>query len=892
MSDINKQADLPQTPHAIYLKDYQAPAYWVDQVEMEFVLAAETTQVTTVLHIQRNDAVANAKTPLVLNGDQLSLVSLALDGQPLASTAYQVDAESLTIPNVPAKFILQTVVEIHPAQNTALEGLYASSRMLCTQCEAQGFRRITYFPDRPDVMSRFRVKLSADKQTYPVLLCNGNPVAQGDLDNGRHYVVWEDPSLKPSYLFALVAGDLKYIEDEFVTLSGRRVQLRLYTEAENIHKCDHAMASLKQAMAWDEQTYGREYDLDIYMIVAVNDFNMGAMENKGLNIFNASCVLASPETATDDDFYSIQSIIGHEYFHNWSGNRVTCRDWFQLSLKEGFTVFRDQEFSSDLNSRAVKRIDDVNVLRTHQFAEDSGPMAHPVRPDHYIEISNFYTVTVYNKGAEVVRMLRNLLGADGFRKGTDLYFQRHDGQAVTCDDFVKAMEDANAVNLHQFKNWYSQAGTPELNVRGEYDAGRKTYTLHIDQRTPVTPGQAEKQPFQIPVAVGLLDARGQDMPLHLSGQTGSGETGLVLDVHAPSQQFVFTDVPQAPVASVLRGFSAPVKVTMPRSEEELAFLLAHDSDAFNRWDAGQQLALQELQRQIKAHQANEPLPEPVALTEALRKAMTDIRIDKMLLSQILTLPSESYLADQMDVVDVDAIYHARLFTRRYLAQQLYPQFVGLYEQNSADKPYVFNSAEMARRALKSVCLSYLTETERTDEFERCYTQFRTANNMTDQQAALASLSQHATPLRLQALTEFYERWHSDAQVVDKWLGIQARSRLPETLDNVKALMQHPAFTLKNPNKVRALIGSFCRANPVRFHASDGSGYAFLTENVLALDKLNPQIAARLVQAIIRWQRFDEKRQALMQASLQQILETAGLSRDTYEVVARGLNKTQ
>jgi len=597
MGDINKQAELAQTPSAIYLKDYRAPAYWIDQVEMEFDLAAQTTRVTTLLHVRRNEDIADAATPFQLDGDQVKLLSLSIDGSPLAADAYSVESEGLTITRVPAQFQLESVCEISPAQNTALEGLYASSRMLCTQCEAQGFRRITYFPDRPDVMSRFRVRLIADKKTYPVLLCNGNPVEEGELDNGRHYVVWEDPSLKPSYLFALVAGDLKYIEDAFVTMSGRKVQLRLYTEAENIHKCDHAMASLKQAMSWDEQTYGREYDLDIYMIVAVNDFNMGAMENKGLNIFNASCVLASPQTATDDDFYNIQSIIGHEYFHNWSGNRVTCRDWFQLSLKEGFTVFRDQEFSSDLNSRAVKRIDDVNMLRTFQFAEDNGPMAHPVRPDHYIEISNFYTVTVYNKGAEVVRMLRNLLGADGFRQGTDLYFQRHDGQAVTCDDFVKAMEDANGVTLSQFKHWYSQAGTPELDIHGEYDAAGKTYRLHMAQRTLATPGQAQKQPFQIPVAVGLLDSEGRDMPLHLQGTDTANAGTLILDVHAASQQFVFADVPQAPVLSVLRGFTAPVKVNVQRSEEELAFLLAHDSDDFNRWDAGQQLAMQALLRQ-------------------------------------------------------------------------------------------------------------------------------------------------------------------------------------------------------------------------------------------------------------------------------------------------------
>jgi len=889
MSDINKQQEPTATPHAIRLEDYRAPAYWVDQVELEFELAAQLTRVSARLQVRRNLETATADTALVLDGQQLKLKSIAIDGRPLAPTEYELAADSLSIASVPASFVLETVCEISPEQNTALEGLYASGNMLCTQCEAQGFRRITYFPDRPDVMSRYRVRLSADKQRYPVLLCNGNPVEQGELDDGRHFVLWEDPSLKPSYLFALVAGDLRHIEDEFVTDSGRKVQLRLYTEAENIHKCEHAMASLKQAMAWDERTYGREYDLDIYMIVAVNDFNMGAMENKGLNIFNASCVLASPETATDDDYYSIQSIIGHEYFHNWSGNRVTCRDWFQLSLKEGFTVFRDQEFSSDLNSRAVKRIDDVNVLRTFQFAEDSGPMAHPVRPDHYIEISNFYTVTVYNKGAEVVRMLRNLLGAEGFRKGTDLYFSRHDGQAVTCDDFVTAMEDANGIELRQFRNWYSQAGTPELNIQGRYDANSRSYTLHIEQHTPATPGQPDKQAFQIPVAIGLLDGEGRDMPLHLHGQSASNQGSMILDIHAPTQQFVFSDVPQAPVVSLLRGFSAPVKVRFQRSEEDLAFLLAHDSDDFNRWDAGQQLALQELLRQIKAHQANEPLPEPLALREALAKAMADTNIDRMLLAQILNLPAESYLADQLEVVDVDAIYHARLFTRRYLAQALYPQFLQLYEQNNDASAYLFDSREMARRALKSVCLSYLVETEHEEELQRCYTQFSNANNMTDQQAALSCLAQHVTPLRQQALGEFYERWQADAQVMDKWLGIQARSRLPETLENVKALMRHPAFNLKNPNKVRALIGSFCRANPVRFHAADGAGYAFLTENVLTLDKLNPLIAARLIQAIIRWQRYDPQRQSLMRASLQQVLDTEGLSKDTYEVVARGLN---
>ncbi len=890
MSDINAREGIEQTPSAIYLKDYQAPAYWVKALELEFDLDAQQTMVKSTIRFQRNKDVADSSTPLKLDGCELTLKSICLDGVELAPEDYQLDDEVLTISSVPDDFILNVTTRISPAANTALEGLYQSRVMLCTQCEAQGFRHITWFPDRPDVMTHYKVKMIADKTECPVLLCNGNLIESGELEGGKHFAVWQDPSLKPSYLFALVAGKLEFIEDEFITLSGRKVVLRLYTEEKNIHKCDHAMQSLKHSMAWDEQTYGREYDLDIFMIVAVDDFNSGAMENKGLNIFNSSCVLASAQTATDGDYYKIQSIVGHEYFHNWSGNRVTCRDWFQLSLKEGFTVFRDQEFSSDLNSRAVQRIDDVDVLRNFQFAEDSGPLAHPIRPDHYVEIRNFYTVTVYNKGAEVVRMIRNLLGAEGFRKGTDLYFARHDGQAVTCDDFVKAMQDATHIDLTQFKRWYSQAGTPELTVAGEYDANAKTYSLNIEQQTPSTPGQDTKQPFQIPVAIGLLDQSGNDMPLRISGDESTNEdTTCMLNICEQRQSFVFENVSEPPVASVLRGFSAPVKVKLQRSEDELAFLLAHDSDAFNRWDAGQELALYELSRQIKAHQKNEPLPEPVALHAALQSAMQDEAIDKALLTRILALPSADYLADQMDVVDVDAIYHARLFSRRYLAQELYDEFMKLYETNHHGRAYVFNSDEMAQRSLKNTSLGYLVETEQHADYTRCFKQFETANNMTDGLAALAMLTHHDIPLRQQALDDFYNQWRDDAQVIEKWLAIQARSRLPDTLDKVKTLMQHESFDIKNPNKVRSLIGGFCRGNPARFHAIDGSGYELLTETVLQLNKLNPQIAARLVQFMIRWKRFDETRQRLMKNNLQRILDEKDLSKDVYEVVSRSLD---
>jgi len=876
-------------PATIYLKDYIVPPYLVDEVELVFDLDQSDTRVSASLKIRKNPNSDDSRNLLRLDGSDQQLESVVLDGETLSPSRYQLSDEALEVTDVPSQFTLQIISRNNPAANTALEGLYHSGSMLCTQCEAEGFRRISYFPDRPDVMARYTVTLRGDKQRYPVLLANGNLVAQGDHDDGRHWATWHDPSLKPCYLFAIVAGQLESRQDSFTTLSGREVALRLYVEAENIHKCEHAMASLKQAMQWDEQSYGREYDLDIYMVVAVNDFNMGAMENKGLNIFNASCALASPETATDGDYYSIQSIIGHEYFHNWSGNRVTCRDWFQLSLKEGFTVYRDQEFSADLNSRGVKRIDDVDVLRNHQFAQDAGPMAHPVRPAHYMEISNFYTVTVYNKGAEVVRMIRNLLGQEGFRKGTDLYFQRHDGQAVTTGDFVKAMEDANDCDLEQFQRWYHQAGTPQVQVQEKYDATSQTYTLSLTQSCAATLDGEEKLPFHIPLAIGLLDTQGKDLSLQLQGESPSGAaTTRVLSLRETQQSFQFINVPCQPVLSLGRGFSAPVKIHCDHDMQTLAFLLAHDTDDFNRWDAGQQLALNILLRLIEDQRAATPLQVDALFIDAMRQALSNARQDPALFARILRLPAESYIADQMEIVDVDAIHQAREFLRLELASKLENELLQIYQQTRSDAAYRFCAEEMAQRSLKNVALSYLVLLHKAPMTALCLQQYHQANNMTDVIAALACLVEMDIPERSQALDDYYQRWQQDPQVVEKWFALQAGSALLDTLSQVKKLMQHTAFSLQNPNKVRALIGRFCHANPVRFHAADGSGYAFLAEQVLALDGMNPQIAARLVQSLSRWRRFDASRQEMMRQQLERIVAHEGLSRDVYEVASKSL----
>jgi aminopeptidase N len=875
------------TPKETFLADYQVPNYLVDEVSLHFDLGRSVTKVRSVLSMRRNPA--GEAGDCILDGEQMELVSIKLDGRLLQGNEYQRSDKNLLISTVPEKFDLEIETIIQPDQNTALEGLYHSGELLCTQCEAEGFRRITYYPDRPDVMSVFTVSIAADKTDWPIMLSNGNLEKQGQFEDGRHWVRWHDPHPKPAYLFALVAGDLHRQRDSFVTMSGQTVALEIYVDPENSHKCDHALMSLKQAMKWDEETYGREYDLDVFMIVAVNDFNMGAMENKGLNVFNSACVLASPETATDRDFYTIQSIVGHEYFHNWSGNRVTCRDWFQLSLKEGFTVLRDQQFSADMNAASVQRIEDVNQLRTMQFAEDAGPMAHPVRPASFIEISNFYTVTIYEKGAEVVRMIKTIVGDKGFRQGTDLYFDRHDGQAVTTDDFVTAVEDANSVDLSQFKRWYAQAGTPILTIRTGYDVVRQQFNISIKQDCPATPDQQHKLPFHIPVAVGLLDKQGQPIALQQHGQTEpSTEETIVLSIVEAEQQFTFINIASEPVLSLLRGFSAPVKVAFSRSNAELAFLMANDTDSFSRWDAGQQLLINILLELVETAKQGSVLTLPIELIEQFSKVLTDADSEPALVAKMLALPSENYLAAQQKPADIDAIHKARSFVKKELAVTLKQQFSELYSSLNTKAVYEFNANAMAKRSLKNICLDYLMVTGDPMQVQRCLKQMKQADNMTDTLAGLSSLVEQAGPESEHALRAFYEQWQHDKQVVDKWLAVQAQSSLPNALIRVKGLMKHPAFSITNPNNVRSLIGQFCRNNPINFHAIDGSGYQFLAEQILVLDKLNPQIAARQLGAFNSWRQYDARRQEMMKNALSSIAEESDLSADVYEIVTKYL----
>ncbi|TNH16731.1 aminopeptidase N [Halomonas sp. BL6] len=872
-------------PQPVYLSDYQPPAYHVIHTELTFDLDPTETRVKARLTMQRHPS-ADAAAPLVLDGEHLSLRALAIDGQALSDADYQLTDETLTITRVPAAFTLESDVAISPSSNTALEGLYQSNGMYCTQCEAEGFRRITYYPDRPDVMATFKVTVIGDAQKEPVLLANGNPVEQGTREDGRHFVTWEDPHPKPCYLFALVAGDLQKVEDHFTTMSGRDVTLQLWVEKENLDKTDHAMASLKRAMRWDEETYGREYDLDLFMIVAVNDFNMGAMENKGLNIFNSAAVLTHPKTATDAAFQNVEGIVAHEYFHNWSGNRVTCRDWFQLSLKEGFTVFRDQCFSADTNSAPVKRIQDVSFFRTAQFAEDAGPTAHPIRPDHYIEITNFYTLTIYEKGAEVVRMLRNLLGWEAFRRGSDLYFERFDGQAVTIEDFVGCMAEVSDIDLSQFMRWYSQAGTPEIDAHGEYDYANAEYHLTLRQRTPATPGQPDKQPLHIPVRMGLVGTKsGQDLTLTLDGNKIGKDA--VIHLTDDEQTFIFTEVAEAPVPSLLRDFSAPVKLHFPYSREDLAFLLTHDSDGFNRWDAGQRLALLALDDLIAAHRNGVEKVMDNRVIEAFRLLLTSSMDDKAVLAEMLTLPSEAYIAEQQPIVDVDAIHAAREFVRQSLALALRDEFLAVYKANVSDAPYAPTPEQMAQRSLKNVALAYLMSIEDDEIVALCEAQFATDHNMTDVRHALTLLvhSDH-DDVSAPALKAFGEAWAHDPLVMDQWFTIQVTRPQPDVLERVEYLMQHPAFSMKNPNKVRALIGAFAQ-NRINFHRLDGKGYALLADAVIELNRLNPEIAARLITPLTRWQRFDETRQQLMRAELERI-KREPLSSNVFEVVEKAL----
>ncbi|HEY6239377.1 MAG TPA: aminopeptidase N [Burkholderiales bacterium] len=865
-------------PVPIQLKDYAPPAFLIDTVDLDVDLSEDHARVRSRLSISRNLKAADPNAPLVLDAEEIELEAVALAGRALAAGEYAVDADHLTIAKPPARFVLETVCRITPRKNTKLMGLYAAENGFFTQCEAEGFRRITYFIDRPDVMAKYTVTIRADRVKYPVLLSNGNLAESGSEGDGRHWVTWQDPFPKPCYLFALVAAKLQKLEDNFVTRSGRRVRLAIYVEPGKLDQCGFAMQALKRAMKWDEDVFGLELDLDNYSIVAVGDFNMGAMENKGLNVFNTKYVLARPDTATDGDYLGIDRVIAHEYFHNWTGNRVTCRDWFQLSLKEGLTVFRDQEFGADMYSRPVERIREVRGLRGGQFPEDAGPMAHPVRPAAYMEINNFYTSTVYEKGAEVVRMIRTLIGAQNFRKGMDLYFARHDGQAVTCDDFVRAMADAAGTDLSQFMRWYDQAGTPVLEVRSEYDTAARRYALSVRQSCPPTPGQENKLPFHIPLAVGLVGPDGRDL---------LSEGTRVLSVRQPEERFVFENVGAKPVPSLLRNFSAPVIVKHEYAEAELAHLMAHDSDAFNRWEAGQRLALRIVLRGIDAVRSGGRLEVPQSFVEAFALLAADASRDPAFAAETLALPSENYIAEQMQVIDPDAIHAVRDDLRRRLAAALHEELLALYRMYGVARPYSPDAVSAGMRALKNTALAYLMELDDAGVRALCVRQFENADNMTDAFAALFMLANCECPERGRALDAFYNKWKDEPLVVDKWLGVQSTTRLPSVLADVKRLMAHPAFNIRNPNKVYALIGGF-RGNQVRFHSADGSGYSFLADQVIALDALNPQVAARMARGFDRWKKFDSGRRAHARAALERIRSAKGVSKGVLEIAARAL----
>lgn len=878
-----------ETPQVIRREDYRPPDFLIDQVELAFALEPRATEVTSRLHLRRNPAASTPDAPLVLDGQALRLDGIALDGRPLAPDAYAVDAESLTIPSMPDEGVLEIRTTIDPEANTALEGLYRSNGVFCTQCEAEGFRRITYFLDRPDVMTRYTVRIEADKAACPVMLSNGNPIEEGALEGGRHYGVWQDPHPKPSYLFALVAGDLGVVRDTFTTRSGREVDLRIYTEHDKIDQCDHAMVSLKKSMTWDEEVFGLEYDLDIFMIVAVSDFNMGAMENKGLNIFNTKYILAKPETATDDDYQGIERVVAHEYFHNWTGDRVTCRDWFQLTLKEGLTVFRDQQFSADLNDPAVQRIGDVKRLRSAQFPEDAGPLAHPIRPDSYIEINNFYTTTVYEKGSEVIRMIHTLIGPEAFRRGMDLYFERFDNQAVTCEDFVKAMEDASGRDLVQFRRWYGQAGTPNVTARGRYDGDNRRYSLTLTQTTPPTPRQPEKEPVHLPVALGLLDAQGDALQLRLEGENAPGGTSRVLDLTLPEQTFVFEDVPDEPVPSLLRGFSAPVILDAGYDDAQLRHLLAHDTDPFARWEAGQNLSMRVMLALIGDVQAGRPLALSTGVIEAFGDVLDDADIAPAFKAQMLTLPAQSYLADQLAVADPDAVLAAHRYVRRALADALRPRFRAIYDAMTGEtRAFSVDANAIGRRSLALRALGYLAAGDHDEGIGLALDLLAKRSTMTEVIAALAILSETDRPERAEAFETFHTTWRRDALVTDKWFSLQAMAQTPDSVERVEALLAHPDFVATNPNRVRSVLGAFAAGNPTGFHRKDGKGYALVGREIRQLDDTNPQIAARMTQSFGRWRRYDPERQELMQAELRAILDKPGLSRDVREIAQKSL----
>jgi aminopeptidase N len=871
----------------VYRKDYSVPAFFIPEVELDISLSEDDALVRAKLVVERNNAAAEPAAPLRLDVDELTLQAVVLEGATLTSDRYTLDERNLTIANVPDRFELVTVSRIFPRKNTKLMGIYTSGTGFFSLCEAEGFRRITPFLDRPDVMARYTVTLHADRERYPVLLANGNLIARGEEAEGRHWATWRDPFPKPCYLFAVVAARLDRRADAFVTRSGRKVLLQFFVEPGKLDQGAFALEALKKAMKWDEQTYGLEVDLDQFNLVAVGDFNAGAMENKGLNVFNTKLVLARPDISTDFDFSFIDRTVAHEYFHNWTGDRVTCRDWFQLSLKEGLTVFREEQYAGDMYSEPVVRIQKVRQLRATQFPEDAGPMAHAVRPQSYRQISNFYTSTVYAKGAEVVRMIHTLIGRLNFRKGMDLYFKRHDGHAVTTDDLVQAMQDASGVDLTQFKLWYDQSGTPRLDISDHHDAISQVYELTVRQSCPPTPGQPTKLPFHIPLTVGLLGADGREMPLRLEGEPAPQGTSRVLSLREEQTVFRFINVTEPPVPSLGRDFSAPVIIEYPYDEDALQHLLSFESDPFNRWDAGQRLAMKLLLQGISDYQAAREVSFPDFLVDALGRVLADGRKDPAFAAEALALPLEADIAERLAVIDPDAVHRVRVAMRRFVAQRLKTALRDAYGNCTIAGSYSPDAVSAGRRALKNLCLAYLMELDEAEPRRICIAQLQHADNMTDALAALTALANCDCPERKPALERFYAKWQNEPLVVDKWLGVEAASRLPGTLARVKELTSHPAFTLRNPNKVYALLGTF-GANQVNFHRADGSGYDFMWEQIRALDPVNPQVAARMARYFERWKRFEPRRQALMKSFLEQAAAARGLSEETAEVLGKAL----
>ncbi|EJG1805423.1 TPA: aminopeptidase N [Vibrio parahaemolyticus] len=868
---------MSQAPQAKYRKDYQAPSHTITDIDLTFDLYDNDTIVTALSKVVQK----GESTTLELDGEGLELRSVKVNGEDWAH--HEVKEASLVLSDLPAEFELEIITKIDPEANTALEGLYKSGGAFCTQCEAEGFRRITYYLDRPDVLAKYTTKVIADKATYPYLLSNGNRIAQGEAENGRHWVQWQDPHPKPAYLFALVAGDFDVLRDKYTTMSGRNVDLEIFVDKGNLDRAGHAMTSLINSMKWDEERFGLEYDLDIYMIVAVDFFNMGAMENKGLNIFNSKFVLANDQTATDRDYLGIEAVIGHEYFHNWTGNRVTCRDWFQLSLKEGLTVFRDQEFSSDLGSRAVNRIDNVRIIRGPQFAEDASPMSHPIRPDKVIEMNNFYTLTVYEKGSEVIRMYHTLLGEEGFQKGMKLYFERHDGTAATCEDFVSAMEDATGVDLKQFRLWYSQSGTPTLRVNSEYNAEAKTYALTVEQFTEATQDQAEKQALHIPFDIELYDSKGQVIPLIINGESIHN----VLDIKQDKQTFVFENVAEQPVPSLLREFSAPVKLEYDYSDAELIFLMKHATNDFARWDASQMLLAKYIRQNVTNVQTGSEVQLSEDLIDAFRGVLLDENLEPAFIAQVFSLPSINEITGWYKQIDVDAVDTVLNSITVSLSAALEDELSATYH-TLKQAEYTIDHAAIGKRALRNQCLQFLAHTDKGNTLVKA--QYEAANNMTDTIAAMSAANSAQLECREELMADYSDKWKHDGLVMDKWFALQGTNPAEDALEKVKATMNHEAFSLKNPNRTRSLIGSFLAANPVRFHDKSGSGYQFAGDILRQLNDSNPQVASRMIDPLLKFRKYDEARQAMIRAELEKLKAMDNLAKDLFEKVTKALDE--